>query len=93
MINIWGITYYTTRLHLWNGATHKIENLLQKPIKDTAILRFDYLLYLYTYSECHKSLYISEGIVLLILSSRRKLVTLIELSRFPPEVGQFSLVP
>ena len=78
MINIVITKIHIQCDHSWRGSTWEVQNLVQNPKKDMAMLSFDYLLYLYTYSECHKSLYISEGMVSVILSSRHELVTVIE---------------
>ena len=51
-----------------------------------------YLLYLYPYSDCPKSLYISERMILLILCSGRDIVTIMDFFSMPRKAGQLSLV-
>ena len=60
--------------------------------KDMSIYRLAYLLYLYPYSDCPKSLYISERMILLILCSGRDIVTTMDFCSMPRKAGQFSLV-
>ncbi len=51
-----------------------------------------YLLYLYPYSDCSKSLHISECMILLILGSGRDIVTTMDFCSMPRKAGQFSPV-